>query len=118
MSELKQIRKEIRRYAIANTIYALLTLDFMYFLTGDSIRIYRYDCKKRRGLTHIPLPSLRSDISKDMLERLLDAYEAENLPQSHLKLPNWTCSCGRENQHYVSTCPCGKSKKDNQHKEK
>ncbi len=26
----------------------------------------------------------------------------------------WTCSCGRVNASYVSTCACGKSKFDNQ----
>lgn len=26
--------------------------------------------------------------------------------------PTWTCSCGRINAHYVSSCPCGLNKRD------
>ena len=28
---------------------------------------------------------------------------------------NWTCSCGRTNAHYVSSCCCGRNKKQNLH---
>ena len=79
----------------------------------DMGRVLSYYSKREREWTHVPLPEVRTEKGREFLEQLLQAY-ADEMPQPPPRpnLPNWHCSCGRENQHYVSTCVCGKNKRD------
>lgn len=119
MSELKQIRKEIRKQIITSILFNFLFLDtHIGLITRDYIDLYRFDRKKKKGKVQVPLPRQASVAGKNILDRYLKAYEEENPPPKPPHHPGWTCSCGRENQCYVSTCVCGKSKQDVSNKEK
>lgn len=100
-------------------IYMRLRYGVAYWaIWEDYYHIYLYDKKKQKGWERLPLPELWSKEGEVMLARLLEAYEEENPSPKPPHYPGWTCSCGRENQHYVSTCVCGKSKQDVSNKEK
>ena len=112
MSELAELRKELKKRHIRYITDWIFDVP-LHRDDYDYECLYWYDRKKQKGLIQVPFPDLWTPEGRVMLERLLEAYEEENSPPKPPHYPGWTCTCGRENQHYVSTCVCGKSKHDN-----
>lgn len=49
---------------------------------------------------------------KQALETRTPSEDRLDKQSSVLSLGGWKCSCGRVNYSYVTTCPCGKNKRD------
>jgi hypothetical protein len=54
-----------------------------------------------------------SQTSKETASSANTIIIKESAPPTMPSLSDWTCSCGRTNAHYVSSCTCGLSKRQN-----
>ena len=83
----------------------------------DVEKLLIYDLRKRKN-PYAPLPQMHTLGGKNLLTRLLEAYDDarpvcdKTYKKSLMKAFGWECPCGRTNPNYTSTCVCGKNKRE------
>jgi len=111
-TKLDALRKDFRIYQIKILMLPSSRSLYISPYTRDKLDIIIYDSKIKRGWTRVPLPLMRTQYGQEILDELLEAYREERPKIPNPRYPTWRCICGRENQHYVSTCVCGINKQD------
>jgi len=82
----------------------------------DMLTIRKLDKMRRRG-EDIPVPNLNTEEGRLFWAHYVDVcFGKQMICQAEYEkrlssFDKWHCTCGRENEGYVSTCVCGKSKR-------
>lgn len=88
----------------------------MFFEVSDSLQYYKsWSAAGKEGFWKFAVGALLvigGVVNMVLIKRETGSIKEDGFTSENSTADGWTCACGRRNANYVSTCVCGKNKRD------